>query len=205
MALNEILLITGGNTGLGFETVKSLCQSSKAYTILLGGRSLDKANAAAESVRADFPQSASTVKAIQVDIEDDDSISKAYEQVDKEYGHVDILINNAGRLIVVSCRSIHALTGFIRHPSRSTSYEREDDHEAGLEQILGCQYYRDTDHDLHICAFAAEVGKSQDRLHRQRNLDADRTREGDPMGGSVCTKRLAQAAHGARSWRIPIQ
>ncbi|KAI1616503.1 hypothetical protein EDD36DRAFT_137141 [Exophiala viscosa] len=96
MASNEILLVTGGNTGLGFETVKSLCQSEKAYTILLGGRSLEKANAAVENVRVDFPQSASTVKAIQVDIEDDDSISRAYEQVDSEYGRLDILINNAG-------------------------------------------------------------------------------------------------------------
>lgn len=96
MASSEILLITGANTGLGFETVRSLCQSSKAYTILLGGRSLEKARAAVESVRAEFPQSASTVQAIQIDIEDDDSISKAHEQVEQQHGRLDILINNAG-------------------------------------------------------------------------------------------------------------
>lgn len=99
MASNEILLITGANTGLGFETVRSLYQTSKAYTILLGGRSLEKARAAVESVRAEFPKSASTVQAIQVDIEDDDSISRAYEQVEREHGVLDVLINNAGWMI----------------------------------------------------------------------------------------------------------
>jgi NADP-dependent 3-hydroxy acid dehydrogenase YdfG len=56
MASDPVILITGANTGLGFETVKSLCQSPKAYTILLGGRSIDKANAAAKEAQIEFPQ-----------------------------------------------------------------------------------------------------------------------------------------------------
>ena len=94
---STIILITGANTGLGLETVKALVQSSRTYTILLGGRNLDKAIAAAEHVRHEFPTSSSTVDTVQVDIEDDDSITKAYEQVAKKYGRVDVLINNAGK------------------------------------------------------------------------------------------------------------
>jgi NADP-dependent 3-hydroxy acid dehydrogenase YdfG len=97
MASNSILFITGANTGLGFETVKSLCQSSKPYTILLGGRSLEKANAAVQEAQNLFPNSPSILKAVQVDIEDDDSISHAFEHVQNQYGRLDILINNAGR------------------------------------------------------------------------------------------------------------
>jgi NADP-dependent 3-hydroxy acid dehydrogenase YdfG len=97
MSSNPIILITGANTGLGFETVKSLCQSPKAYTILLGGRSIEKANAAAERAQKEFPKSASIIKIVQVDIEDDDSISQAFEHVASQYGQVDILVNNAGK------------------------------------------------------------------------------------------------------------
>ena len=97
MTSKEVLLITGANTGLGYETVRSLCQSSKAYTILLGGRNLEKAEAATKQVQEEFPDSPSTIKPIQVDIEHDESISKAFEQVSNDYGRVDVLINNAGK------------------------------------------------------------------------------------------------------------
>ncbi|KAH6718452.1 hypothetical protein BKA61DRAFT_717336 [Leptodontidium sp. MPI-SDFR-AT-0119] len=95
---NTIVLITGANTGLGFETVKAFCQSETPYTILLGGRSIDKANAAAKTAQDEFPSSKSTIKSVQIDIEDDESITRAFEHVSTEYGRVDVLINNAGGL-----------------------------------------------------------------------------------------------------------
>lgn len=98
MASNPVILITGANTGLGFETVKALCQSSKAYTILLGGRSLEKANAAAKQAQTEFRTTPSVLAAIQVDIEDDKSISQAFEHVASQYGRLDVLINNAGNV-----------------------------------------------------------------------------------------------------------
>jgi NAD(P)-dependent dehydrogenase (short-subunit alcohol dehydrogenase family) len=91
-----IIFITGANTGLGLETVKSLVQSSKSYTILLGGRSLEKANAAAQEVRSQFAQSSSVIETLQVDIENDSSIQAAFEHINTSYGHLDVLINNAG-------------------------------------------------------------------------------------------------------------
>ncbi|KAH8700247.1 hypothetical protein BGW36DRAFT_415370 [Talaromyces proteolyticus] len=96
MASNLIVFITGANTGLGLETVKSLLQSPTAYTILLGGRSLEKANTAAKEVQAEFIKSPSIIKTVQIDLEDDGSISSAYEHITKEYGRVDVLINNGG-------------------------------------------------------------------------------------------------------------
>jgi NADP-dependent 3-hydroxy acid dehydrogenase YdfG len=96
MTSNPIILITGANTGLGFETIKSLLSSSKPYTILLGGRSPEKATSAVKEAEAAFPNSLSNLKAVQIDIEDDNSISELYELINAEYGRVDVLINNAG-------------------------------------------------------------------------------------------------------------
>ena len=100
MTDKTITLITGGNTGLGLETVKALFRSPKAYTVLLAGRSLEKANAAIKEVQTRFPQSPSGIVAVQVDIEDDKSISQLFEHVVKTYGRLDVLINNAGKCIV---------------------------------------------------------------------------------------------------------
>ena len=97
MASNPIVFITGANAGLGLQTIKSLCKSTKAYTILLGGRSTDKANAAAKEVQAEFLDTNSVIATVQVDIEDDDSISRAFEFITKKYGRLDVLINNAGK------------------------------------------------------------------------------------------------------------
>ncbi|KAE8444372.1 hypothetical protein EG329_000572 [Mollisiaceae sp. DMI_Dod_QoI] len=98
MTANPIILVTGANTGLGFETIRALCQSSKPYTILLGGRSLEKAEDAARKARTEFPKSPSVVKTVQIDIEDDDSISRLFEHLSSHYDRLDTLINNAGAL-----------------------------------------------------------------------------------------------------------
>ena len=91
-----VVFITGGNTGIGYETVKALLQSDKAYHVILGSRSLDKAQLAIETLHNECSDSSSTVKAIQLDLTSDESNEKASEQVKASPGHIDVLINNAG-------------------------------------------------------------------------------------------------------------
>lgn len=92
----KILLITGANTGLGYEIVRSLCSSSTMYKVILGGRSLEKAQNAVASLNAEFPASAGNLWPVQIDVESDESIASAFEQIKKKYPRVDILVNNAG-------------------------------------------------------------------------------------------------------------
>lgn len=87
-------MVTGGNTGIGFETVKAFLESPKLYHILMGSRSSDKANAAIATLKEEVPNTKSTVEAVQVDLRSDESIQKAYQQVRSSYGKLDILINN---------------------------------------------------------------------------------------------------------------
>ena len=93
---STIVFITGGNTGLGYEAIKALCKSNNAYTILLGCRSVSKGEAAIKSLQSEVPNSKSTISPIQADVESDDSIQAASDTISKEYGKVDVLINNAG-------------------------------------------------------------------------------------------------------------
>lgn len=95
-ATREVVLITGANTGIGFEIVKALCKSNKGYDIIVSGRSLEKVEQAISSATTEFPSSSSKLYPLQVDIEYDDSIKKAFEEVNSIFGRVDALVNNAG-------------------------------------------------------------------------------------------------------------
>lgn len=85
------VLISGANQGLGLEMVKKLATENPGYHVLMGCRSLEKGQAAIESLPSNL-----SVEPIQLDITDDSSISKAVAIVEEKYGRLDVLINNAG-------------------------------------------------------------------------------------------------------------
>lgn len=96
MTEKHIILVTGGNTGIGFETVKALYTSPSAYTIVMGSRSYEKAKSAIANLIGESNTSTSDVVAIQLDIEDDQSIQDAFYEVKSKFSKIDTLINNAG-------------------------------------------------------------------------------------------------------------
>jgi NAD(P)-dependent dehydrogenase (short-subunit alcohol dehydrogenase family) len=96
MSSPSIVLITGGNTGIGYETVKALYASPSSHTILMGSRSLAKAADAISTLQAEITSTKSSIEPVQIDIEDDESIQAAFEYVEKKYKRIDALVNNAG-------------------------------------------------------------------------------------------------------------
>ncbi|KAJ7661327.1 hypothetical protein DFH06DRAFT_988064 [Mycena polygramma] len=96
MASPQIVLVTGGNNGIGYETVKALFEADKPYHVLLGSRSLEKAKKAIEKLHEQCPASTNTVEAVHVDLTSDESIERAYAQIEADHGHIDALVNNAG-------------------------------------------------------------------------------------------------------------
>ena len=97
MAARKVVLVTGGNSGIGYEAVKALLESTKPYHVLLGSRSPDKAKTAIETLHKECADSKNTVEALQVDVTSDESIEKAFETVKASPGRLDCLINNAGK------------------------------------------------------------------------------------------------------------
>ena len=80
-----ITLITGANKGLGYETARRLIELG--HTVLAGARDPQRGTKAASELGATF---------IQIDPTHDDSVQAAAAWVRGEYGHLDVLINNAG-------------------------------------------------------------------------------------------------------------
>ncbi len=93
MSTSKIALVTGANKGIGLETVKQLAR--KGMTVLLGARDLKKGEEAAEKLRKEKLD----VRALEIDVSNSASIQKAAREVEREFGKLDILINNAGIMV----------------------------------------------------------------------------------------------------------
>ena len=81
-----VALITGANQGIGLQIAKDL--AAAGLTVLVGSRDFERGRAAAESVVGE-------AHAIQLDVTDKTSIAAAAERIRKEFGRLDVLINNA--------------------------------------------------------------------------------------------------------------
>ncbi len=90
MLKNRVAIITGGTRGIGLETVR-LFKSQNAEVILFGSK--------AESVEkavTELKNSGMEVKGYYPDLNNFEEIEKTIKEIKEEYGHIDILINNAG-------------------------------------------------------------------------------------------------------------
>ncbi|KAF8155230.1 hypothetical protein K438DRAFT_1987139 [Mycena galopus ATCC 62051] len=88
---DKIIIVTGGNTGIGYETVKQLLlKNAKVY---LAARSPEKAAAAIKSLEAETKKSAIF---LQLDLADLPSVRKAAETFLSQESKLDILFNNGG-------------------------------------------------------------------------------------------------------------
>jgi NAD(P)-dependent dehydrogenase (short-subunit alcohol dehydrogenase family) len=98
MATSKIVLVTGDNNGIGYETIKAFLESKRPYRILMGSRSVEKAERAVEKLQKEVPDTTNTVEILQLDLVSDESINAAFEHVKSKFGYIDALINNAGNV-----------------------------------------------------------------------------------------------------------
>jgi NAD(P)-dependent dehydrogenase (short-subunit alcohol dehydrogenase family) len=86
----RVALVTGANKGIGLEIARKL--GEHRFTALLGTRSSERGNRAAAALRAE----GLTAIALRLDVTDEASIHRAAQWISGEFGHLDVLVNNAG-------------------------------------------------------------------------------------------------------------
>lgn len=86
MTHKQVALVSGANQGIGLQVAKEL--AGHGYTVLLGSRNFDRGEAAALTIDGD-------VHAIQLDVTDQASVEAAAARIGREFGRLDVLINNA--------------------------------------------------------------------------------------------------------------
>lgn len=85
-------IVTGANTGLGFETAKGLAKAG--HKVYLACRSEDKARVAMKRIQR--KQKDADLHFLELDLLDRPGIKSAAEQFSAENARLDILVNNAG-------------------------------------------------------------------------------------------------------------
>jgi NAD(P)-dependent dehydrogenase (short-subunit alcohol dehydrogenase family) len=80
-----IILITGANKGIGYETARQL--AALGHTVYVAARNAERGQKAARELRARF---------VPLDVTDDASVEAALKEVGAAEGRLDVLINNAG-------------------------------------------------------------------------------------------------------------
>ncbi|OZI05511.1 dehydrogenase [Siphonobacter sp. BAB-5385] len=83
---SKVALVTGANQGVGFQIAKAL--TANGYVVYVGSRNLENGQAATKDIGGQ-------ARAIQLDVTVPSSIQAAAEQVQKESGYLDLLVNNA--------------------------------------------------------------------------------------------------------------
>ena len=91
-------VITGANTGLGFETARVL--AARGAQVVLACRDLGRAKEAAARIISGRPEPAGTspvdVRAVRLDLASLASVHEAADEISSACGPIDLLLNNAG-------------------------------------------------------------------------------------------------------------
>ncbi|SDC41847.1 SDR family NAD(P)-dependent oxidoreductase [Actinokineospora iranica] len=98
----RVVLVTGASYGLGEATARRLAHAGA--TVLLVARTAD----ALDALAADLCRAGGTAHPYPTDLTDPAQVEALTERVLREHGHVDVLVNNAGKSIR---RSIAKSTG----------------------------------------------------------------------------------------------
>ncbi|MBO9724997.1 MAG: SDR family NAD(P)-dependent oxidoreductase [Novosphingobium sp.] len=111
--VGKCFLVTGANTGIGYETTRVL--AARGARVLMACRSEDKARLAMEHIRMEVP--GANLAFVPLDQADLFSVRECAQQVARDEPRLDVLVNNAGVMVPPLERTVqgHELQFGVNH------------------------------------------------------------------------------------------
>jgi NAD(P)-dependent dehydrogenase (short-subunit alcohol dehydrogenase family) len=91
----RVAIVTGSNSGIGFETARVLAE--KGAIVVMACRNLEKAGPKADEIRS--AHTGANVEVMELDLSDLDSVRRFAEAFRARHSRLDLLINNAGIMV----------------------------------------------------------------------------------------------------------
>ncbi|MGM0620833.1 MAG: oxidoreductase [Bacteroidota bacterium] len=88
----KVIIVTGGNSGLGFESVKAF--TAKGAEVILASRSIGKGEKAKAEIIQQHPEG--KIKVAELDLADLDSVRRFAKNYQQNHNRLNVLLNNAG-------------------------------------------------------------------------------------------------------------
>jgi 3-oxoacyl-[acyl-carrier protein] reductase len=89
----RVAIVTGGSGGIGRQAAERLSRDGVAVVVNYAGSS----DTAGEAVRA-ITKAGGRAIAVQADVADADAVQALFDEAERAFGGVDILVNSAGRM-----------------------------------------------------------------------------------------------------------
>lgn len=101
----KVIIVTGGNSGLGFESVKAFAQNGA--DVVLTSRNTEKGEAA----KKEMGEVKGSIDVMQLDLQDFSSIEQFATSFKQKYIRLDVLLNNAGIMMTPYFKTKEGLEG----------------------------------------------------------------------------------------------
>ncbi len=112
---DKVILVTGGGTGLGRSMVKRFLELGAKVAI--SSRRLELLQEEAKNLT---DETGGQVFPVQVDVRDPEKVTVMIDAVEKHFGHIDVIVNNAAGNFIspterLSHRAVDAVLGIVLH------------------------------------------------------------------------------------------
>lgn len=92
----KILLVTGGNKGIGYAIFEGLLKEKSQLKMILTSRNVKLGESALKKLISKYPESKNQLYYHQLDISNENSIKELSKWIKETFGKIDYLCNNAG-------------------------------------------------------------------------------------------------------------